>query len=238
MNRLEMTNYHRDKDYLKFERTFRNIFQKRLSLLNRFLPKTGRVLDIGCSTGVFLDLFKDPTSPRLRGAQWETWGVEPSSSAKCAEKKGHKIINECFEKSQLPKNYFDLAILNHTLEHMGNPLEVLQKVNTILKKDGLIYVDVPNYGGLSSKILGKRWPLLLPNEHKWQFTKRSLTRILRKTGFKVMAWQSRSGIFEYAHPFKELYRKRFLIDLLTSPYALIATVFNKGDSISLVAKKI
>lgn len=231
-------NYHRDKDYLRFEKTYRNIFQTRFNLLSKFLPhfvpqggtSRGRVLDIGCANGVFLDLFKE------KG--WQTWGVEPSDSADEAERKGHKISKTTFEKASLPENYFDLVIINHTLEHMADPSAVLTKVYGLLKNNGILFVDVPNAGSLGARILGKRWPYLLPKEHKWQFTQKSLTGLLEQAGFKIFYWRSRSGIFEYANPFLDLGRRRFLLDLLAIPYSLSATLLGMGDSMSFVAKKI
>lgn len=221
-------NYHRDEDYLKNESMFRNIFQKRFNLISSYHPRGGTVLDIGCSNGVFLDLF----------AGSETWGVEPSGSGDIAKKKGHKILKIAFEKANLPENYFDLIILNHVVEHMEDPRLVLKKIKPLLKTAGIVFIDVPNFGSLSSKILGKKWPYLLPEEHKSQFTKESLTKLLIENGFIILHWESRSGIFEYANPLKELGRKRFLIDIFTSPYCLIVSVLGMGDSMSFIAKKI
>jgi 2-polyprenyl-3-methyl-5-hydroxy-6-metoxy-1,4-benzoquinol methylase len=238
--KMQYQNYHRDTDYQKFEPMFHNIFMKRFNLINRYIKK-GKVLDIGCSIGIFLDIYKENG--------WETWGVEPSKSAQSAKRKGHRIIKDYFEnlpagrQGQLPKNYFDLVILNHTLEHMDNPTEVLLKVSNILKKKGIVFIDVPNAGGIGAQILGKHWPFLAPEEHKWQFTKDSLEKILVKAGFKVIHFESRSGLFEYAHPVLELwqaltsFKKRFFTDILTMPYSLFATLFNMGDSMSLIGKK-
>ena len=223
-------NYHRDEDYLKNESMFRNIFQKRFNLISSYHPRGGTCLEIGCSTGTMLDILKE------KGC--ETWGIEPSGSADRAEQKGHRVIKNVFEKAILPKDYFNLIVLNHTLEHMNNPKLVLKKVNILLKEGGIVFIDVPNFGSLSSKILGKKWPYLLPEEHKSQFTKGSLTKLLEDGGFKILYWESRSGIFEYANPLKELGRKRFLIDIFTSPYSLVATALGMGDSMSFVAKKI
>jgi len=226
---INYKNYHRDSDYKKYEAMFRNIFMKRFNLITKFIKK-GKILEIGCSNGAFLDIFKE--------YDWETWGVEPSGNSGKAKEKGHKIIKEFFEKADIPQNYFDLVIMNHTLEHMDDPSTVLKKTNKVLKNNGIIFVDVPNFGSLLSKIMGKSWPYLLPEEHKWQFTKESLTKVSKKAGFKILFWESRSGIFEYANPFLELRRPRFLLDLLASPYSLIATFLNMGDSMSMVGKKI
>ena len=227
-------NYHRDEDYLKYESLFENIFRKRFKLIkSHSRGGISTVLDIGCSNGVFLDLFTDR----------ETWGIEPSGSGEIARKKGHKIIKDYFEnlpagrQEQLPNDYFDLVILNHTLEHMDNPKKIIEKINILLKKGGIVFIDVPNFGSLLSKILGKKWPYLLPKEHKSQFTKESLTKLLQENGFDILYWESRSGIFEYANPLKELGRKRFLLDLFAIPYTLFATLLGMGDSMSFIAKK-
>lgn len=239
MNYIETMNYHRDKDYFASEKQFRNIFQKRSNLLKVHLGgvpgRTHRVLEVGCSNGVFLDLLKEQ--------KWQTWGVESSGSALMARQKGHKVIKERFEKVKLTESYFDLIVMNHVLEHLDNPQMVLRKARGLLKPGGLIFIDVPNAGSLSSKILGKRWPYLLPKEHKHQFTKINLGNLLAKSGLKVIYWESRSGIFEYAHPLLELWqaltglKRRFFTDILIFPYALIATVLNRGDSMSFLAEK-
>ena len=227
-------NYHRDSDYLANETLFRNIFKKRFNLITKHLGG-GCVLEIGCSNGVFSDLFKE--------AGFETWGIEPSNSAQEAKQKGHKIINGTFEKADLPINYFNLVIMNHVLEHMDNPAMVLRKVFSLLKRDGLLFVDVPNAGSLGAKFLGKYWPYRLPEEHKHQFTQANLSNLLWVASFKIIYWESRSGLFEYANPWLELWqsliglKKRFLFDLCTLPYALCVTILGMGDSMTFLARK-
>jgi len=227
--------YHRDKSYQEEESHFKNIFMTRFAITRRF-KKSGKVLDIGTSNGLMLDIFKENG--------FETWGVEPSQSAKIAKVKGHKIINSFFEKTKIPNNYFDVVIMNHTLEHLDNPLLVLKKVYKILKKDGIFLVDVPNAGGIASTILGSKWPYRLPKEHKHQFTSKSLSKIFEETGFKVIHFESRSGIFEFANPFAEIWealihrKKRFFTDIVNIPYDILVTFFDAGDSMTLVGKKI
>jgi SAM-dependent methyltransferase len=227
--------YHRDEVYKDFEKLFKNIYQKRVNIIIKFKKQPGRVLDVGTSTGTMLEIFKD--------AGWEVWGVEPSESAKIARKRGVKILRTTFEKAKLPKNYFDVVILNHTLEHMENPIIVLKKAKMLLKNKGIILVDVPNFGGLSAKILKERWPFILPREHLFHFTPETLRKILEKTGFKVIHWQTQSGIFECANPFFEIFyslttfKKRFLANILGFPGALIATLANCGASLSMIGQK-
>ncbi len=238
MNIISYKKYHRDTDYIKNEDLFRNIFLKRFDLIRPHFAKTSRckVLDIGCSNGVFLDIYKEHG--------WQTFGVEPSASGLVAEKKGHKITKAYFEKSHFSENYFDLVIMNHTLEHVKDADLVLKKIYQILKKDGILYIDVPNAGGFGAKIMGDKWPLKLPNEHNYQFTKNSISAKIQNANFKVLHWESRSGLFEFASPMLELWqslhglKKRLISDLIELPYSILATILNMGDSMSIIARKI
>lgn len=227
--------YHRDDDYKKLESHFRNIFQKRVNIVKKYKSDKGIVLDIGCSNGTMLDIFQKEG--------WETWGVEPSENAEYAIDKGHKVLQSTFEKVKITPDYFDVIILNHTLEHLDNPLEVLTKINTLLKKGGIVLVDVPNFGSLLSELSREHWIYLLPNEHNFQFTKDSLGKIFEKANLNVIYFESRSGIFEFDDPIFELkqslfgMKKRFITSILSLPYSLIATLLNRGDSMSMVGRK-
>jgi predicted rRNA methylase YqxC with S4 and FtsJ domains len=95
---MDYKKYHRDKTYEENEDHFKNIFKKRFNIAKKY-KKSGQVLDIGASTGVMLDIFKENG--------WKTVGVEPSQSALIAKNKGHKIIKDYFEKTKLNNNLFD-----------------------------------------------------------------------------------------------------------------------------------
>lgn len=232
---FQYDNYHRDEAYEVFEKLFRNLYGKRVNTILEFKSSPGKVLDIGASTGTMLTIFKK--------IGWEVWGVEPSGSADVARKKGIKILKKTFEKAKLPKEYFDVVILNHTLEHMKNPVSVLRKVKKILKTGGIVFVDVPNFGGLSAKIMGKKWPFISPEEHIFHFTPQTLGKVLQKSGFKVKSWKTQSGLFECAEPFSEIllslstFKKRFFTNILGFPGAFLATIMNRGASLSMIGEK-
>lgn len=230
---IDYTKYHRDEEYQENEKLFKNIFKKRYKLISKFIKFPKTVLDIGCSNGIFLDLYKDS----------ETWGVEPSKNAKKANAKNHRIINTYFEKAKLPESYFDLVIMNHTLEHVKDAGLILHKIHKILKKGGILFIDVPNAGGLGSRILGDKWPYKLSEEHTYQFTKESLSKKLLDSKFKMLHWESRSGLFEFSNPWLELwqsltnFKKRFVTNILNFLYSMFVTILNMGDSMSFIAKK-
>jgi len=227
--------YHRDKVYLKNQELFENIFKVTVKKVLKH-KKKGKVLEIGSSTGTLLNLF--------RKDGWVVQGVEPSDmSAAYAIKIGIPTIKEKFEKAKISKK-FNVVILNHVLEHMENPEEVLKKVHKILNNNGLIVVNVPNAGSLSSRIYGKSWKYVLPNEHLWQFTPQSLISLLKKSGFSALSWEAKSGIWEFDNPLLELWqslvglKKRFFENLLTAIPSCFISKLNLGTGLSVVAQKL
>lgn len=227
-------NYYRDTDYIKYDKYFENIFKKRFNIISKFKSK-GRVLEIGSSTGLLLNIFKDNG--------WESWGVDPSKSSDIARKRGLKIIKSNLEDTKLPKDYFDVVILNHTLEHVSDPVQVLLLIGKTLKSNGIVYIDVPNFGSLSSQIAGKSWKYLLPNEHVYHFTNNTIELCITKAGYKKVWSKTWSGIFDVANPFEKLIfkllnlQKSFFTDLIEIPGNLIATMMNKGTNLAIIIKK-
>jgi SAM-dependent methyltransferase len=229
--------YHRDKVYIQEREKFKNIFLRRLDLITSSRKRKGRVLEVGSSTGLMLSLFKS--------CGWEVLGIEPSKqAASFAKKEGIATVNENFEETKIPKDKFDAVIINHTLEHMDHPDEILAKVAHTLTKDGLLLIDVPNFGSWSAKLKGINWPYLLPVEHRWHFTGEALRQLLEKNGFEVLTVQSTSGIWDYRFPATEVIhslihlKKSFITESLTMIPSLMATLCNKGTSLTVLSKKV
>lgn len=234
---LRVKDYHRDEDYIKSQKQFKNIYKKRVCIITKLCKKPGKVLEIGSSTGLVLSIFKK--------AGWEVLGIEVSKkSAEFAREKGIPTLITSFELAKLQKESFDVVVLNHTLEHLKDPNQILKKVNYLLSDKGIIFIDVPNFGGLSAKIYGNRWPYLLPEEHLWHFTYPALKKILHKNRFEIIYSTSASGIWDYQNPYFELwqsfstFKKRFFINFLTALPTYVISKLNFGSGLIVVAKKI
>lgn len=228
--------YHRDKVYIQAGEQFRNIFAKRVEIISKF-GNIGKALEVGSSTGLLLSLLKE------KG--WEVFGIEPSGqSSSVSRQRGIPTLTTTLELAELPPNSFDLIIFNHVLEHMGDPLKILKKANKVLKKRGLIFVDVPNFASLSARLHGVGWQYILPKEHKWHFTPTSLFVLLEKAGFIPVYWEAHSGIWQYGNPAKELLesftsgKKRFFWNVITAIPAWVLTQFKAGTGLTVVAQKI
>lgn len=232
--KTQIGGYHRDETYIEEESLFKNIFLKRINIINKF-KKPGKTLEAGCSTGLMLTLLKN------RG--WQVLGVEISSKAAAAAKsRGIKVIVNNFMKVKIDDE-FDLVILNHTLEHLENPLEVIKKVNSLLSPGGVLFIDVPNFGGLTAKLMKSSWPLLLPNEHLWHFSLKPLQILLQKQGFKTIFVERASGIWDYGNPLGGIilsfvtFKKRFFYEVVTALPSWLISKLGLGSDLMIIAKK-
>lgn len=231
----EYFNYHRDEVYEKNENQFRNIFTKIYKNVEKY-KSSSKVLDIGSSTGLLLLIFKENG--------WEVQGIEPSKSAReYAVEKGIPTIEGNFEDTKI-NGKFNVVTMDHVLEHMADPDIVLEKVNKLLNENGVLIVNVPNFGSLSAKINGANWEYVLPQEHLWHFTQKSMELLMKKHGFNLLSWEAKSGIWDYDNPLLELWqsldglKKRFVKNLLTAIPAWFISRLKLGTGLSVIAKKI
>ena len=97
-------------------------------------PSGASVLDFGCGDGKMLDW--------LQRRGWETYGIEPSMDVAFIR---HQRL------SSLPQDQrFGLIILNHVLEHMADPLGLLNQLAGALRDDGALFVSVPGVDALAA----------------------------------------------------------------------------------------
>ena len=146
------------------------------------------------------------------------------------------------------KAKFDVVSFFGVLEHLTNPVEMLEISNRLLRKNGIVVLQVPNYDSLSTYIqkLDRVTDRHLdPTQHIMMFTLESAKYILRKTGFRPIAvWCYGMDVIELM---KYLARKdnRFknseLNDSLSQNLNELQYVFDKemkGDEFLIIGKRI
>ncbi len=151
-------------------------------VLSRLVPRVGRVLDVGCGRGNFLETMS------ARG--FDVYGTELSALSATRSRAlfaGRVHIGQLAEAS-FADNYFDLAVIWHVLEHVYTPMEHLKELYRTLKSDGHVVVAVPNFASWQAKLGKARWFHLDPPRHLYHFTPKTITAMLRKAGFEPVAW--------------------------------------------------
>ena len=107
----------------------------RVQLIRRYLNPNMSVLEIGASTGAFLQA--------IRGEVAEVAGVEPSHvHAEHMAKLGVRTVEHLEDLEA--DDVFDAGALFHVLEHMRSPVRFLQEISARLKPNGYVFIEVPN----------------------------------------------------------------------------------------------
>lgn len=166
-----------------------------VQLENMYLNKVnpGNLLDIGCGSGKFLN--------QMRLAGWEVQGIElDSKSAEIAsEKYGIKIKICSLEDAKYPDKFFDAITMSHVIEHVSNPVLLLQESYRILKPGGYLVVTTPNIDSYGHKKFADNWRGLEPPRHLHLFSPVTLKKCAKKTNFeKIDTWTTAAhskGIF-------------------------------------------
>ncbi|MEW6654309.1 MAG: class I SAM-dependent methyltransferase [Bacteroidota bacterium] len=192
--------------------------------------KSGRLLDVGCSTGDFLDEISD----NGKNHQWELFGIEISEYAAniARKKKRLNIFNSTLEEANFPDEYFDVITLWDVLEHLYDPYSSLLEINRILKHGGILVIRVPNYDSLDRLIFKSSWAGWDAPRHLYVFNKKILRAYLEKTGFSIASLKTNIGsytTFLLSLRFFLTKKKKFgtvqsnLLSTLYSPFFRITT---------------
>jgi 2-polyprenyl-3-methyl-5-hydroxy-6-metoxy-1,4-benzoquinol methylase len=138
--------------------------------------KPGRLLDVGCSCGYFLEVAAS------RG--YDVQGVEFSRSAIAAADPG--IRGRIFEGTleSLPVNgLFDVASAFDLIEHVHDPRGFLRRCAGLLKPGGVLLISTPDTGHFLRFLMRSRWPMLQPMQHLFLFSRQALATVLQAEGF-------------------------------------------------------
>jgi ubiquinone/menaquinone biosynthesis C-methylase UbiE len=87
--------------------------------------------------------------------------------------------------SALGEKQFDLVTLWHVLEHLSDPSSVMCEIYRILKPQGLLMLEVPNFDSLPSSLFGNAWFTLEAPRHLYHFTPKTVSALLKKHHFKI-----------------------------------------------------
>ena len=160
-----------------------------------------KILDFGCDTGAYLSF--------LKTLGWDTYGCELNShNASIAISRGHKVFSGFLQEAKYPPDFFDVVRLEQVFEHIGNPKETLNQINSILKQNGLIVLGVPNGQALTFKIFKRFWRYLLPPHHFYLYTLKSINILLRENGFKIYRVKTKASFMTILGSIEQIFKEK------------------------------
>lgn len=154
----------------------------KLSLVGQY-KKPGRILDVGCALGGFLETARD--------GGWDVTGTEISEYAASHVRNELKIevINKGLREAGLPEESFDAVTMWDVVEHLDDPFSVVKEVHRILKSDGLLVLSTGDAESFWARLTGAWWPLLTPPQHLFFFSEKCLRKLMTSNRFSVKDMQ-------------------------------------------------
>ena len=184
---------------------------KQLKLVERYARPPGRLLDVGCASGQFLQ--------HALNSNWEVEGIEPcvplAHRAQDILGPNAQIHLGALQSVAICQGSFDIVTLWDVLEHVADPVGFLLLAKSLLKPEGIIFANVPNLDSIQAKLLKSRWPLLLP-EHLNYFNRTSLELCGAKAGLRWSGSCHRAAAFSIGYLFYRLQQHEVPLSAIVS----------------------
>lgn len=223
-------------DYDRDKKPMVSTSERYLQRIERYMPRHGRLLDVGAATGFFLSIVKR--------FGFDPYGVEMSDyAAGEARAKGLLVITGTLADVP-PAPLFDVITMIDVIEHVADPRAEVLRVHALLKSGGIFAIDTQDTGSLYARILRRQWHLIVPPEHLNYFNRKNLTLLLTQSGFEVLEIKTIGKRFSPPYIFSMLYSWQKL-----SFWKMLARIcergwlsrlhipINLGDTMFIIARK-
>jgi SAM-dependent methyltransferase len=164
-------------DYLGAEPVLRREFARTVEFIRRFRP-SGRLLEVGCAYGFFLQEAK---------RYFDVAGIELSAdAADHCRRHGLSVDTGVADEATLARRGpFDAIVLLDVIEHLAEPQATLALLARHLNPGGIVVLTTGDFASAAARALKSAWRLMTPPQHLWFFTPPSMQGLARRCGLEV-----------------------------------------------------
>ena len=183
--------YYRSDDYISHTNTrkglvnslYHMVRKQTLSDKRRLLVaatgmKHGKLLDIGAGTGAFVGHMKENG--------WEVTGLEPDDTARGIALSQNQVeLRSISDFYSLAPGSYDAITLWHVLEHVHDLHTYVGQLARLLKKEGRIFIAVPNYTSHDADVYQGAWAAYDVPRHLYHFSPDAMENLLTRHGLQL-----------------------------------------------------
>lgn len=231
------------KEYLGYKNgssknIIRCLFAKFLARFTSISPlpfhNGGKVLDVGCNNGLYLHL--------LKSLGWEVQGIDIDRNAcNLAKELGIDVFCGNLEDANFPESFFDVVRFNQVLEHLPDPKKALEEAKRILKKDGKIYISVPNSRSMARFLFKDIW---LTTGHIQGFSPRPIEYLCKDLGLKIKSMRFNSntklllkGMDYFFSTNGAFLKNKFMRYIIVSPLGFLLNLLHLSDTFTVEVER-
>jgi 2-polyprenyl-3-methyl-5-hydroxy-6-metoxy-1,4-benzoquinol methylase len=153
-----------------------------LVVMSKNSPENSSILDYGSSHPFLLIEAKSMGFSNVIGVEWD------EEASKYGVTNGINMINPNELSQSIKDNSLDIVRFSHVLEHLIDPVIIMESINKKLKKGGLIYITQPNFPVFAFEeskrdLLDSVWP-----EHLHFFSPISLVKLVEGSGYNIIKY--------------------------------------------------
>ncbi|HMK13832.1 MAG TPA: class I SAM-dependent methyltransferase [Burkholderiales bacterium] len=188
------------------------------------------LLDVGCSSGAFL------STALVLG--FRAQGVEPAAkAAQSAIQSGLRVHIGTLHEARFPAQHFDAVTLFEVIEHIKDPITLLNECRRIMRPGGVLMIGTGNTDSWTAAFMKSRWRYFHIEHHGGHvsfFNPYSLRLLAVRAGFTLEAVETRNvRFYEKGDVAPALYRTaKVVTELLNFP----AQLFGKGQDMLAVLR--
>jgi SAM-dependent methyltransferase len=216
----------------------------------RFLSRHadgGRLLDVGCATGSFLEAIRD-------FGDWRVWGIEPGlAAARQARARDLDVVVARFEDLRLAPESLEAVTMWDVLEHLPDPVAALSAAREALRPGGHVFLNVPTLDSWDSRLFGDDWCGLDLPRHLTLFDRRTLRLVLERAGLQPVSMAHPTGsYYSVTQSSRQLLARRLpraglllarwttgpVARLVTAPYCWAAEATGHAASLTVAARRL
>ena len=183
--------YYKSEDYISHTNTRKGLVNslyhivrkqtlsdKRQLLSSATRLKQGKMLDIGAGTGAFVAYMAENG--------WEVTGLEPDQAAREVAYTQNKVrLLPMSDFYSLAPDSYDAITLWHVLEHVHDLHAYVGQLARLLKKEGRIFIAVPNYTSYDAAVYKGAWAAYDVPRHLYHFSPDAMEDLLTKHGLQL-----------------------------------------------------
>lgn len=174
--------------YDEFEERMQADFQFKANLVRRHGSTSGpRVLDVGCGKGYFVQTLKK-NGFDAEGIDISQSAVNHATNLLGVKAKNGKINDYVSDW----RESYEVITLWATIEHLANPMEVIDGIYKCLKPGGILLCDTGLGNAPYEKFLPGHSQWYDAPQHLFVFSSQGLITLLEKAGFKVLSTDTNS----------------------------------------------
>lgn len=205
-------------------------FSEILALIERHVAP-GRLLDVGCNIGTFLELGQRH-GWRVAGAD-----INRQAAAYCWQRGFEDVVPGSLSEDSFQSESFDAVNLADVIEHLPDPLGLLRLVHRYTSPGGVIVISTPDISSLTGRVFQ-----IKPLEHLYYFSRHTLTELLVRAGFTLLELRRYDrfkslGALSHSTTFENSAVLKKLFTLTRMLFGEVSVRFPLGENLLAVAQK-